>query len=1286
MKKRIISLLLAVVLIVSMLPGTIVSATTTESTAVLTVEEPWANPGGTVDVNILIAENPGVLGATLVVSWDERLTLVADASGEAFSHMTYTSPSRYTASGTNFVWFGNEVGEAVDGSVLTLTFEVPDTAENNEILPVWVTYTPGDVVDGNDNDVTFSITDGYVRVITYKPGDVNGDTRVNSRDLVRLSQYISDGNKTDPEGYNAEVVADACDVNGDGRVNARDLIRLSQYVSDGSQTDPEGYNAVLNPAKLPECGHTNMQATEAKAAECTVEGNIAYWYCADCAKYFSNAEATTEIAYADTVIAASGHTEVIDPVKAPGPGETGLTEGSHCSVCGKVIVAQQIVDALPVNYHAITYRNLQGAESPTITQYAEHEGLTTLPEVSVDGYLFMGWYTEQIGGVRVTEIPKDSTQDFELYARWEIINYTITYDCGAGTNAASNVSSYTVNDTVILSDAKLAGYLFNGWRDEDGNIVSRLSKGTIGDILLTASWKTNRCLAHPIETITNPLYDPIMTVQEGDEYSFIYYLGYIESIPFGYVGTPYYHNGTTSYSQEHSTSEATAESITKTVNKVTEDTHSWQSEVSVSNESEFDCKFGVKDTLTVAISHNQSGSYTTTEENGKSTTVSQEYVSASTETANITPESSPVGWYRYVNYATVDVFATVTYNAIENKYYISNFNAVRDITTAWDYSAKSASFDDETDSDLPFELPDDFYDFIASLTEATDGLIIKENGDTCTVERYLGEETVVNIPSYYKNSNGDILKVVGFSADAFAGNTTVTSVTLGQYITEIPAEAFYGCSALETVAFEGEVTAIGEKAFAGCENINIALPASLLTLGANAFDGCEKIDSVVIPAALDLGDQAFANCGELYVSAIPESTEQLAAIINSGATTLDLSLIGFGTSEEAIEIGALELPDSIKIFTLTGVYAQQYNLSVSANTDQTVIKNVVMDGGCSIGSGELTLIETSIDGLLQFNGSLLQLQGTVETTTIDSTSATLTISSTTGNMAELVSDGGIYASGDLTLSGVMDANIQGTNGRNGIYANNLTIDIIGDLNISGYNGLTGEDGGVAISANVVTVNIAGTLTVRGGNGGDGAKGSTYSGQNGANGGDAGNGGNAIDCQLLNVIKAPNINVIGGNGGTGGDGLSGKTGVIDLDYKDYKNGGNGGDGGHGGNGGHSVTGTIQIVDADIVNICGGAGGNGGCGGNGGAGGDEGDTLYIKKPAGFDGGDAGSGGDGGCGGNGLIAGCGGDSGIAGTIGKGTSGTFGILTYYVYGTNGDPGTDGEPGIDGEQLLITE
>ncbi len=49
--------------------------------------------------------------------------------------------------------------------------------------------------------------------------------------------------------------------------------------------------------------HANLKHIDAKATTVAEEGNIAYWYCDDCNKYFSDAAAETEITKADTVTA-----------------------------------------------------------------------------------------------------------------------------------------------------------------------------------------------------------------------------------------------------------------------------------------------------------------------------------------------------------------------------------------------------------------------------------------------------------------------------------------------------------------------------------------------------------------------------------------------------------------------------------------------------------------------------------------------------------------------------------------------------------------------------------------------------------------------------------------------------------------------------------------------------------------------------------------------------------------------------------------------------------------------
>ena len=69
------------------------------------------------------------------------------------------------------------------------------------------------------------------------------------------------------------------------------------------------------------------------APTCTADGFTTYT-CAKCAD-----------SYVSDYVTSAGHNPVTDDAVAPSCEETGLTEGSHCSVCGKTLVAQQVVDA-----------------------------------------------------------------------------------------------------------------------------------------------------------------------------------------------------------------------------------------------------------------------------------------------------------------------------------------------------------------------------------------------------------------------------------------------------------------------------------------------------------------------------------------------------------------------------------------------------------------------------------------------------------------------------------------------------------------------------------------------------------------------------------------------------------------------------------------------------------------------------------------------------------------------------------------------------------------------------
>jgi len=90
-------------------------------------------------------------------------------------------------------------------------------------------------------------------------------------------------------------------------------------------------NAVIKAqTEVPATGHQWDAGTPAPDATCTEAGVMAYT-CTVC-----GAKKTEDIP-------AKGHTEVPDAAVAPTCKKTGLTEGSHCSVCSAVLKAQTVV-------------------------------------------------------------------------------------------------------------------------------------------------------------------------------------------------------------------------------------------------------------------------------------------------------------------------------------------------------------------------------------------------------------------------------------------------------------------------------------------------------------------------------------------------------------------------------------------------------------------------------------------------------------------------------------------------------------------------------------------------------------------------------------------------------------------------------------------------------------------------------------------------------------------------------------------------------------------------------
>ena len=115
----------------------------------------------------------------------------------------------------------------------------------------------------------------------------------------------------------------------------------------------------------------------------------------------------------------------------------------------------------------------------------------TLPVLEKEGYKFLGWYTQPTGGTKITESTK-VTGDTNVYAHWQVINYSITYNLNGG-SVSGNPSSYTVETpTFTLKSPTKAGKTFKGWTwDGQTSPVKnpKVLQGTTKNLTFTAHYE-----------------------------------------------------------------------------------------------------------------------------------------------------------------------------------------------------------------------------------------------------------------------------------------------------------------------------------------------------------------------------------------------------------------------------------------------------------------------------------------------------------------------------------------------------------------------------------------------------------------------------------------------------------------------------------------------------------------------------------------------------------------------------------------------------------------------------
>ena len=203
----------------------------------------------------------------------------------------------------------------------------------------------------------------------------------------------------------------------------------------------------------------------------------------------------------------------------------------------------------------------------------------------------------------------------------------------------------------------------------------------------------------------------------------------------------------------------------------------------------------------------------------------------------------------------------------------------------------------------------------------------------------IGDEAFFNCTSLTSIIIPDSVTSIGNSA--FLDCTSLAIITIPNSVTEISIFAFNGCTSLKSVTIGSGVTSIGNLAFSGCTSLaSITIPDSVTSIGYDAFSGCTSLTSVKIgDSVTSIGNSAFSGCTSLASITIPDSVTYIgynafgnctsleSVTIPDSVTYIDEEAFGYYISNN----GERKKINGFTIYGISGTTAEQYAKNNSFN-------------------------------------------------------------------------------------------------------------------------------------------------------------------------------------------------------------------------------------------------------------------------------------------------------------------------------------------------------------------